>query len=141
MPIIAGREFPISPSTPSSGPRGNLQFSTLHDKLAELGAKLLLETLPKFLRGEIKAQAQNEEYATYTKKFSTDDAYVDLAKDDPIAIERKVRALNPEPGVWTLQQAQGKPKRMKILEAELTDGKLRLKKIQWEGKTPQDLQI
>jgi len=128
-PIITGREFPIS----------NLQFSTLRQKLAELGGELLIETLPKFVSGEIKPQVQNEEYATYTKKFKTEDAYVDLEKDSPAIIEKKVRALNPEPGVWTMQNG----KRMKILEAELdpaaAGGKLVLKKIQFEGKTPQFL--
>ncbi len=132
-PILASREFSIY----------NLQFLNLQEKLAELGAELLIETLPKFMKGEIKPQIQNEERATYTKKFKTEDGYVDLKKDDPTAIERKVRALNPEPGVWTLRpldetrgkQAQGK--RMKILDAELKEGKLILKKIQFEGGKPQ----
>jgi methionyl-tRNA formyltransferase len=136
-PILAGREFSIS----------NFKFSILQTKLAEMAGNMLVETLPKFMKGEIKPQVQNEKYATYTKKFTTDDAFVDLEKDDPVIIERKVRALNPEPGVWTLRpldvardkQAQGKLKRMKILEAELKDGKLVLKKIQFEGKKPQEL--
>ena len=103
---------------------------TLMKRLAEAGADLLIEMLPKFVDGKIKLQPQNESEATYTKKFVTQDAYVDLAKDNPVIIERKVRAFNPEPGAWTIRDG----KRVKILEAEVIDGKLKLKKIQEAGK-------
>jgi len=116
---------------------------TLTKKLAELGAELLIQ----FLRNpEIKLQPQDESQATYTKKFSTQDAYIeplDLEKaqqeggEIAIQIDRKIRALNPEPGTWTFRQTQGKPKRVKILEAKLIDGKLKIAKIQIEGKKPQ----
>jgi len=135
---------------------------TLTKKLAELGAELLIEILrklgsptsPKLTMRNIKEVGipgiklypQDESQATYTKKFSTQDAYIeplDLEKaqqaggEIAIQIDRKIRALNPEPGAWTLRQAQGKPKRVKILEAKLTpEGKLKLKKIQFEGKKP-----
>lgn len=105
---------------------------TLMKKLAALSGDLLTATLPKFIKGEIKPRPQDESLAIYTKKFITEDGYVDLEKDDPIVIERKIRALNPEPGVWFRR----KGKRIKILEAELVDGKLKLKKIQEEGKKP-----
>ena len=126
------------------------------EKLAELGADLLIETLPTFMNGKTKPEPQNESEATYSKKFKTEDAFVNLEKDNPIIIERKIRALNPEPGVWTIWQnekpfgtAQGK--RVKLLEAELIQKKsrrpdgigaptetseLKLKKIQVEGKKP-----
>jgi methionyl-tRNA formyltransferase len=111
-------------------------YESLLKKLAEIGGNLLIETLPKFLKGEITPLPQDETKATYTKKFITEDSYVDLQKDEPILIERKIRALNPEPGVWTIQNG----KRMKILEAELTpENKLKLKKIQFEGKKPRTL--
>ncbi len=111
--------------------RDNFQFSKLQQLLAELAGDLLIETLPKFLKGEIAPLPQDENRTTYTKKFKTEDGHVDLEKDEPTIIERKIRALNPEPGVWTIQNG----KRMKILEAELTpENKLKLKKIQFEGK-------
>lgn len=128
--ILAGRELTIT---------NDDNYDTLSRKLAELGAELAAETIPDYLGGKIKPQVQNEEYATYTGKFETEDGHVNLEKDNPIAIERKVRALNPEPGVWTMKEG----KRMKILEAELNPatagGKLRLKRIQFEGKKPQTL--
>ncbi len=150
---------------------GIRNYEELSQKLAELGADLLVETLPKFLNGEITPLPQDETQATYTKKFITKDGYVEpkdlerAQKDGgqiAMEIERKTRALNPEPGVWTnlssdelssLIRANGRivkqskiaeqkkqGKRMKILEAELTpENKLKLKKIQFEGKTPRML--
>lgn len=119
----------------------NMNYEELHNKLAEIGGDLLIETIPKYLKGEFTLHPQNETEATYTKKIAIEDAYVDLEKDEPKWIERKVRALNPEPGVWTLQRIQDKTKRMKILEAELKDGKLILKKVQFEGKKPQPFRL
>lgn len=119
---------------------GIMNYEELNKKLAELSADLLIETLPKFIKGEIKPMPQDESGATYTKKFKTEDAFIepiDLEKaqneggETAIQIDRKIRAFNPEPGVWTFQNG----KRMKILEAILTsEGKLKLKKIQFEGK-------
>ncbi|MCL4392344.1 methionyl-tRNA formyltransferase [Patescibacteria group bacterium] len=133
-PTLAERalEFPIS----------NFQFSKLHDALAELSAILLVETLPGFERGEVTPVPQDESEATYTKKFSSEDAFVDhgdLEKaeqeggETAVLIDRKIRALNPEPGVWTIEDG----KRMKLLEGEIRDGTLKLKKIQREGGNSQ----
>jgi len=125
-------------------------YESLMRKLAELGADLLIKTLPDFVAGKITPLPQDESQATYTKKFKTEDAFVDLAalhlamqgeprpdgREKAIEIDRKIRALNPEPGTWTLKD----DKRMKILEAILTpDSKLKLKKIQFEGKKPQNI--
>lgn len=130
-PILAKSEIRMSESE---------TYESLHSKLAELSGNLLVETLPKFVKGEIKPQIQNEKEATYTKKFKAEDGYIDpdilrQAQDGTrpgktIEIEREIRALNPEPGVYTIQNG----KRVKLLEAELSDGKLKLKKIQVEGR-------
>ena len=113
----------------------NEMYQSLHGKLAKLSADLLIETLPKFVKGEISSQPQNESEATYTKKFTVEDGFVNLDKDDPAMVERMVRALNPEPGVWTIMDGA----RTKLLETELTDGKLKIKVIQKSGKKPQRL--
>jgi methionyl-tRNA formyltransferase len=113
----------------------NETYETLMQKLAELAGDLLIKTLPKFAAGEVMPKPQNEAEATYTKKFMTQDAFVNLKKDDPAMIERKIRALNPEPGVWTLQDS----KRIKILEAEIIDGRIKLRKIQEAGKKPKEV--
>ena len=106
---------------------------SLEKKLAELSADLLIETLPKWIGGKITPQKQNETKATSTKKISTEDGFVNLEKDDPVIIYRKIKALNPEPGVFTFIEKNGKEIRLKILEAELKGGKLVLKKVQEEG--------
>ncbi len=133
-PILAQQELEFTIS--------NLQFTKLLKELAMLGGDLLAETLPKFIGGEIVPKPQNESEATYTKKFSTEDAFVKekelesaLSGDNPeIAdvIYRKILALTPEPGIWTLKDN----KRVKLLEAELQNGKLVLKIIQNEGQKP-----
>ena len=119
---------------------------TLTDKLAELGAELLIDFLRKHENAQkdekIKGVPQDESQVTYTKKFSTEDAYLEplnLEKaqqeggEIAIQISRKIRALNPEPGTWTIKNG----KRVKILEAKLINGKLKITKIQIEGKKPQ----
>ena len=158
-PILAKREleFPISPAARDPAQRDNFQFPILSQKLAKLGADLLIQFLESLISQKltnnikevglpnIELKPQDESQATYTKKFETKDAYIepaDLEKAEnqggeiAIEIERKIRALNPEPGIWTLQNG----KRMKILEAILTpENKIKLKKIQFEGKNPVEI--
>lgn len=124
---------------------GIMNYETTEKKLAELSGELLVETLPDIESKIKRAEPQDETLATYTKKFSTEDAFVkpedvELAQggDAPelaVAIERKVRALNPEPGVWTTRDG----KRLKLLGAEIRENKLHLKKIQYEGKKSETL--
>ncbi|MBI4159868.1 hypothetical protein HY504_01745 [Candidatus Wolfebacteria bacterium] len=118
---------------------GIMNYEKLSIVLANLSANLLIETLPKFLSGGITPRSQDESKATYAKKFKTEGGYiepVDLEKarteggEAAAIIDRKIRALNPEPGVWTLQNGT----RTKLLAAKLGDGKLKLLKIQKEGK-------
>ena len=140
-PILATSQLPIAT---------NDNYKLLMKKLAELSADLLIEILPDIEEKIKNAKPQNESLVTYTKKFKSEDAFIkpiDLEKAQgstgspqeirriAIEIDRKISAFNPEPGAWTLQQAQGKQIRMKILEAEITpDNKLKLKRIQTEGK-------
>lgn len=139
-PIFAQRELEL--------PISNFQFPILSQKLAELSGDLLEETLPKFISGRIVPAVQDEERATYTKKFKTEDGFVDLGKDAVDLVERKIRALNPEPGVWTrarentrLCEIAKTGKRVKLLAAELIDRKLKLVKIQIEGEKPREIDL
>lgn len=110
-------------------------YSSLADTLAEASAELLIAALPKYVAGEIAPVPQDEAAATHTKKFSTEDARVDITADDPVTVWRKVRALNPEPGAWAMQGGR----RMKILAADLVHGRLALRKIQFDGELPKDV--
>jgi methionyl-tRNA formyltransferase len=113
-------------------------------KLADVGAQLALETLPHFVDGTIKPKPQDEARATFTRKFKTEDGFVDT--NDLAAAERgdaekaknifgKIRAFTPEPGAWTVRQG----KRLKLLAAKLDYGTLRLTRIQEEGQKPKNL--
>ncbi len=126
-------------------------FITLHDKLAKLGSKLLVKTIPLYLEEKIKTQSQNHQESTYTKIIRKEEGKIDWI-DPAEVIERKIRALNPWPG--TFFDWEGK--RIKILEAEIipenyemgkffiknkntlilgcSQGSLIIKKIQPEGK-------
>ena len=122
-------------------PISDIRYPILFKELAELGGDLLVEILPKLVAGKIKPEPQDESLATYTKKFTADDAFLPpeilrFAQNDggnaAIKAERMIRALNPEPGVWTTKNG----KRLKLLEAELDEGKLSLKKTQVAGEKP-----
>ena len=122
-PLIASRPVAL---------RGDETYATLAQALAEASADLIAESLPGYIPGAIVPQAQDESLATYTTKVSGADGFVDLENDSPESISRMVRALNPEPGVWTMKDG----KRMKILEADFSDGKLVIRKFQFEGGVP-----
>lgn len=109
-------------------------YETLEEKLAGLGAELLIENLPKYLSGKLEGKEQDHSKATFTKKFSTENGKVDLEKDPPESIFNKIRALNPDPGIFSFIKTKNGEKRIKLLEAELEEGKLHLLKVQPEGK-------
>ncbi len=73
---------------------------TLHDKLATLGADLLAETLPGWLRGEIIPQAQDKALATYAPQLKKQAGAIDWAQSAS-EIERMVRAYQPWPRAYT----------------------------------------
>jgi len=71
----------------------------LHDRLADLGGRLLTRNLGAILAGDIEAVAQDESLATYAGKVRPADARLDWTR--PAAeLERQVRAFNPVPGAW-----------------------------------------
>ena len=77
-----------------------------------MGARLLLQTLPRWLEGELKSQAQDESQATYSKLITSKDGEIDW---DLSALElwRMVRAYNPWPSGYTWYRG----KRLKIHRA------------------------
>jgi len=84
----------------------------LHDKLAALGASLLLETLPAIAAGHIEPTPQDEQLATHAKKIIKSEARLEWHR--PAAdLARAVRAFNPRPGAT----ADLAGKEIKILEA------------------------
>jgi len=119
-PIISNLQFPISQK---------YNYKELETLLAVKGAKLLEEIIPIFLSGKIKAKDQDHSKATFTKILRREDGEVGL-DDDPHEIERKSRAFDPWPGIYTIW----KGKRIKLLEIEVEENKLIIKRVQPEGK-------
>ena len=78
----------------------NSKFEIIAKDLAELGAKLLIETLPKYISGEIKPQPQDHSQATFTKMFTRADGRINWSEPAEKTYNQ-IRALNPEPGTWT----------------------------------------
>ncbi len=103
-------------------------YKTLEDKLAELGAELLVKILPDYLAGKIELQSQDHSQATFTRKFTREDARISWAKTAE-EIDRQIRALNPEPGVWTTWNGRV----IKILEAGAIDGNGQIGQISQEN--------
>jgi len=117
-------------------------YADLSDILARLSGNLLVKTLPSFSKGGIIPEEQNEAEATFTKKFTTEDGYVALdsikealsgnAPDLAGQIDKKIKALNPEPGVYTTIEN----KRVKLLTSLINERRLVLGEIQFGGKKP-----
>lgn len=103
----------------------------LYDRLAILGAELLIDTIPDWLRGKIRVRCQDEKRATYTKILKREDGKIDWRKSAQ-EIERQIRAFDPWPGSYTIY----KGKILKILKAEVSENRLIIKEVQLEGKRP-----
>ncbi len=106
-----------------------LSYKELEEKLAELGGELLVETIPKWIKGEIKPKPQEHEKATYCKKITKEDGLIDWS-ETPEIIERKIRAYNPWPGAYTFIDG----KRLIIAQAERKNTSLKIKRVKPEGK-------
>jgi methionyl-tRNA formyltransferase len=72
-------------------------LGTVHDRLAELGAKLVVQALDALQTAVVEATPQPVEGATYAAKLDRREARVDWSKT-ALGVNRQVRALNPSPG-------------------------------------------
>ncbi len=98
---------------------------SLHDRLAQLGAEMIVEAL-RALPGGLTATPQPTDGVTYAAKIGKAEANVDWSR--PAAeIERAIRAFNPFPGaVATLQQTPVKLWRARAIDASGTPGEVLL---------------
>jgi methionyl-tRNA formyltransferase len=104
---------------------------SLHDKLAELGGPLLVETLRGVLSREIKPQIQDETQATYANRIDKSEGQI-VWSESAEAIDRRVRAFTPWPGTFTYLDGDllkihagkpltGNPKGLKAGEISIED--------------------
>jgi len=89
---------------------------TLHDRLAQMGASLLVRTIPGYLAGNITPQPQPAHGVSYAPKITKQDGQIDWSQPASV-IWNKVRGLTPWPGAFTFISAGGQPLRLKILKA------------------------
>jgi methionyl-tRNA formyltransferase len=69
-------------------------------KLSELGADLLIKTLPVYLSGELVPKPQDDSIATYAPMIKKEDGFLDFSAP-ATELDCKIRAYNPWPGAFT----------------------------------------
>jgi len=102
--------------TKVSLPVNGMNCEALHDKLAELGANLLVDTLPRIEAAEITPEPQDDALSTYAGLISKKDGEIDFTKS-PEEIERQIRAFDPWPGAFCTYKGET----MKLWKAECTE--------------------
>ena len=95
-PIISMRSTAIDPQE---------NAGELSDKLAQLGGEAIVETLPKYISGDLTPIPQNDEDSTYAPMLSKKDGELDFSKDAEY-LARQVRAYSPWPGTFTYWKNQ-----------------------------------
>jgi methionyl-tRNA formyltransferase len=110
--ILTQRPTPITPEDTGA---------TLHDRLAQLGAELLLATLPGYLSGEIKPQPQPAEGVTHAPKIKKEDGRVDWQRP-ATEIWNRFRAFLPWPGAYTSWTTPTATHTLKLWAAQVAAG-------------------
>ncbi len=95
-------------------------YLNLSEKLAALGAKMLVETLPNYLSGKIKLEPQDDSQASYCKMITKEDGRIDWRKSAE-EIDRQLRAYAPWPGCFSEFVIKGKKIKVKIIIARVDD--------------------
>ena len=108
-PVLAMRRTPILAEDDSQ---------KLHDRLAQLGAELLIETISDHVAGKISPQPQPVEGSTYAAKIKKEDGRIDWNLPAQ-QIWNRLRAFTPWPGAFTFLQAEPKSHLLKIWKVEV----------------------
>ncbi len=130
-----------------------MNAADLHDALAAMGARLMVQALPGIADGSLLPMPQPDEGVTYAAKLSKEEGRLDLTRP-AVDLDRQVRGLYPWPGTW-VDLADGE--KLKVLEVQTVDGAgapgtlldagptlacgqgaLRLVRVQRPGKGPVD---
>jgi len=123
--IVAQQRTPIQPADDST---------TLHDRLARLGAELLVRTIPDYVAGKIRPQSQPAEGVSLAPKIKKEDGRVDWNLPAK-TIWNRLRAFTPWPGAFTFlpeqppvgrassraEDSTKKPHLLKIWKAEVVE--------------------
>ncbi|MDP3859768.1 MAG: methionyl-tRNA formyltransferase, partial [Stagnimonas sp.] len=96
---------------------GEMTAGELHDALMTMGARLIVEALPRLERGELPDIIQPSEGVTYAAKLSKDEARVDWTQPAE-EIARRIRGYHPVPVAWSDLGAE----RIKLWRAQAIPG-------------------
>lgn len=113
--VLARRAIPIAAGDDAG---------TLHDRLAQLGAEMIVATLADVEKGRAHAVPQSGEGVTYAHKIVKQETVLDWSR--PAAdLERAVRAFRPSPGAMTLLDGEPvKVWRARVVEEPLPSGEI-----------------
>ena len=103
-PILLQEAMPIAPK---------MTAGELSDRLAEAGARLILDSLDGVAQGMLVAQPQPDDGVIYAAKLRREEARLDWHRS-AVALERQVRAFDPWPGAYFC----GGGERLRVLMAE-----------------------
>lgn len=124
-PIVAQKKVTIPDWPPKN--------AELERLLMTEGGRLLAQVLVPWTNGEIEAQPQNHDVATYCEKLTKADGLLDLS-EDPYRNLLKIRALEGWPSTYAFFERAGKRLRVQILDAHLEQGALAIDYVKPEGK-------
>jgi methionyl-tRNA formyltransferase len=132
---------------------------TLHDRLAPIGAALLVETMAAVEQGRAIETPQPAEGVTYAKKIRPKEARINWSAP-AVEVDRRIRGLSPFPGAWFMAPSDRGPVRVKALLSRIEDGAgapgealddalliacgvgaVRLLRAQREGRAAQDAEM
>lgn len=93
----------------------------LHDRLADVGARLMVEAMARLERGDLPLTPQPAEGVLYAAKIGKEESRIDFGKPAR-AVHDHIRGLSPFPGAWFTADVHGKTERVKVLRSEVADG-------------------
>ncbi len=92
----------------------DMTVGILHDKMAEMGAGLMLEVLDNL--NNIRPEPQDESLVTYAAKIDKEESKLNF-DNDAVVLERKIRAFNPYPATYFEHNSE----RFKLLKCKVVD--------------------
>jgi methionyl-tRNA formyltransferase len=142
-PVLMRESIPILPEDTAG---------SLHDRLAELGGRLVVQALDALEAGGLRPVPQDSELATYAPKLEASELSVNW-RESALAACRRVRALNPSPGasaslrevklkIWRCTAVPGQGAPGEVLKADASglsvacgEGVLSITELQRPGGT------
>jgi methionyl-tRNA formyltransferase len=93
----------------------------LHDRLMQMGARLMVEALARLETGTLALTPQDSRGATYARKIDKTETRIDWNLSS-VEIHNRVRGLSPFPGAWCEIELGNRRERLKILRTAIADG-------------------